>query len=127
MVSPGPRAGAGHISDPSRNMGQILFSDPAERSISMSKPEEGIAHERESAEPLRLDYLIKARAIHSMTGQTYRSVGLREPEIVAVSTEPDGLRDLAEGDTVVVDAGGLAVLPAFPIRMSTSWRLAATR
>jgi hypothetical protein len=50
---------------------------------------------REPAEPLRLDYLIKAGTIHAMTGQTYRSVGLRGPEIVAVSPEPDGLDDLA--------------------------------
>jgi hypothetical protein len=42
------------------------------------------------AEPLRLDRLIRAGAIYSMTGDTYRSVGLRGPEIVAVSTEPDG-------------------------------------
>ena len=49
----------------------------------------------EPAEPLRLDYLIKAGAIHSMTGETYRSVGVRGPEIVALSAEPDGLDDLA--------------------------------
>jgi hypothetical protein len=29
------------------------------------------------AEALRLDRLIRARAIHSMTGETYRCVGLR--------------------------------------------------
>ena len=40
---------------------------------------------REPAEPLRLDYLIKARSIHAMTGATYRSVGLRVP----VSEGPD--------------------------------------
>ena len=68
---------------------------------------------REPAEPLRLDYLLKAGAIHSMTGETYRSVGLRGPEIVAVSAEPGGLDDLAAHDTVVVDAGDLTVLPAF--------------
>jgi hypothetical protein len=28
---------------------------------------------REPAEPLRLDYLIRASAIHSMTGEQYRS------------------------------------------------------
>ena len=38
---------------------------------------------REPAEPLRLDYLIKARSIHAMTGATYRSVGLRGTEIAA--------------------------------------------
>src|SRR6516164_67610 len=68
---------------------------------------------REPPEPLRLDYLIRARAIHSMTGQTYRSVGLRGPEIVAVSAAPDGLADLAGPGTVAVDAGDLTVLPAF--------------
>ena len=49
------------------------------------------------AEPLRLDYLIRAGTIHSMTGETYRSVGLRGPEIVAVSADADGLEDLARG------------------------------
>jgi predicted amidohydrolase YtcJ len=68
---------------------------------------------REPAAALHLDYLIKAGAIHSMTGETYRSVGLRGPEIVAVSAAPDGLDDLAGGGTVVVDAGDLTVLPAF--------------
>jgi len=68
---------------------------------------------REPAEPLRLDYLIKARAIHSMTGETYRSAGLRGPEIVAVSPDPGGLDDLAGPATVVADAGDLTVLPAF--------------
>ena len=68
---------------------------------------------RQPAEPLLLDYLIKARAIHSMTGETYRSVGVRGPEIVAVSSDPDGLDDLAGGGTAVVDAGDLTLLPAF--------------
>src|SRR5215467_2382722 len=68
---------------------------------------------REPAEPLRLDYLIKARAIHSMTGATYRSVGLRGAEIVAVSAEPDALDDLAGASTIVTDAPDLTVLPAF--------------
>src|SRR6516162_947232 len=67
----------------------------------------------EPAGPLRLDYLIKAGAIHSMTGETYRSVGVRGPEIVAVSAEPDGLDDLAGHSTAVVDAGDLTLLPAF--------------
>ena len=67
----------------------------------------------EPAEPLRLDYLIKAGAIHSMTGETYRSVGVRGPEIVALSAEPDGLDDLAGHSTAVVDAGDLTLLPAF--------------
>jgi predicted amidohydrolase YtcJ len=65
------------------------------------------------AEPLRLDYLIRAGAVHSMTGETYRSVGLRGAEIAAVSAEPRGLDDLAGTGTVVVDAGDLTVLPAF--------------
>jgi len=68
---------------------------------------------REPVGPLRLDRLIRAGVIHSMTGETYRSVGLRGPEIVAVTGEPDGLDDLAGGGTVVVDAGDLTVLPAF--------------
>jgi len=68
---------------------------------------------REPAEPLRLDYLIKAGAIHSMTGETYRCVGVRGPEIAAVSADLDGLDDLAGAATRVVDAGELTVLPAF--------------
>jgi predicted amidohydrolase YtcJ len=68
---------------------------------------------REPAEPLRLDYVIRAGAVHSLTGETYRSVGVRGAEIVAVSGESDGLDDLAGGGTVVVDAGELTLLPAF--------------
>src|SRR6516225_3646428 len=68
---------------------------------------------REPPEPLRLDYLIRARAIHSMTGQTYRSVGVRGAEIVALSAGLNELDDLAGGGTAVVDAGDLTVLPAF--------------
>ena len=68
---------------------------------------------REPAEPLRLDYLIRARAIHSMTGETYRSVGLRGAEIAAVSADAGGLDDLAGAGTTVVDADDLTVLPAF--------------
>jgi predicted amidohydrolase YtcJ len=67
---------------------------------------------REPAEPTRLDYLIKAGAIHAMTGDTYRSVGLRGAEIAAVSAEPDGLDDLAGSDTVRADLGDLTLLPA---------------
>src|SRR5215831_16002504 len=67
----------------------------------------------EPAGPLRLDYLIKAGAIHSMTGERYRSVGLRGPEIVAVSAEPDGLDDLTGTGTIVTDAPDLTLLPAF--------------
>ena len=67
---------------------------------------------RDPAEPLRLDYLIKAGTIHSMTGQTYRAVGLRGAEIAAASAEPDGLDDLTGHSTVVVDAGDLTLLPA---------------
>ena len=68
---------------------------------------------REPAGPLRPDRLIRAGVIHSMTGETYRSVGLRGPEIVAVSPDPDGLDDLAGGGTAVIDAGDLTILPAF--------------
>ena len=64
-------------------------------------------------EPLRLDYLIRAGAIHPMTGETYHSVGVRGPEIVAVSADADGLDDLAGVGTAVVDAGDLTLLPAF--------------
>ena len=65
---------------------------------------------REPAEPLRLDYLIRAGTIHSMTGETYRCVGVRGPEIVAVSADLDGLDDLAGTAALVVDAGDLTVL-----------------
>jgi predicted amidohydrolase YtcJ len=68
---------------------------------------------REPAEPLRLDYLIKAAAIHSMTGPAYRAVGLRGQRIAAVSAEPGGLDDLAGAGTVVAEAGDLTLLPAF--------------
>jgi predicted amidohydrolase YtcJ len=68
---------------------------------------------RVPAEPLRLDYLIRAGAAHSMTGEVFRAVGVRRAEIVAVSREVDGLDDLAGTDTVVADAGDLTVLPAF--------------
>ena len=68
---------------------------------------------REPAEPLQLGYLIKVGAAHSLPGETYRSVGVRGAEIVTVSADPDGLDDLAGGDTVVVDAGDLTLLPAF--------------
>ena len=68
---------------------------------------------REPAEPLRLGYLIKAGTVHSMTGETYQSVGVRGAEIVAVSAKPNGLDDLTGRDTVVVDASDLTVLPAF--------------
>jgi len=68
---------------------------------------------REPAEPMRLDYLIKAASIHAMTGATYRSVGLHGTQIVATSREPDGLDDLAGPDTVRADLRDLTVLPAF--------------
>jgi predicted amidohydrolase YtcJ len=68
---------------------------------------------RQPAEPLRLDRLIRARAIYSMTGEVYRCVGLRGPEIAAVSADPHGLDDLAGAGTVTVDAADLTVLPAF--------------
>ncbi len=65
------------------------------------------------AEPLRLDYLIRAGAIHSMNGPTYRSVGLSGPRIAAVSAEPSGLDDLVGTDTTIVGADDLTLLPAF--------------
>jgi hypothetical protein len=64
-------------------------------------------------EPLRLDYLIKARAVYSMSGGKFRSVGVRGPEIVAVSADAGGLDYLAGAGTVVVNAADLTVLPAF--------------
>ena len=86
----------------------------AERSRDVTHGQEkGTPMTREPAEPLRLDYLIKAGTIHSMTGKTYRAVGLRGAEIVAVSAEPDGLDDLTGQSTAVVDAGDLTLLPAF--------------
>ena len=86
----------------------------AERSREMTHGQEkGTPMTREPAEPLRLDYLIKAGTIHSMTGKTYRSVGLRGAEIAAVSAKPDGLDDLVGHSTAVVDAGDLTLLPAF--------------
>jgi predicted amidohydrolase YtcJ len=63
--------------------------------------------------PLCLDRLIRARAIHSMTGELYRAVGLRGAEIVATAAEPDGLDGLAGTGTATTDAGDLTLLPAF--------------
>jgi predicted amidohydrolase YtcJ len=68
---------------------------------------------RRPAGPLRLDRLIRAGAIHSMTGQVYRCVGLYGGRIAGVSTDPHGLDDLAGPGTVTVDAAGLTLLPAF--------------
>ena len=68
---------------------------------------------RTPAQPLRLDRLIRARAIHSMTGQTYRCVGLYGARIAAVSADPHGLDDLAGPARCTVDAADLTVLPAF--------------
>jgi len=62
-------------------------------------------------EPLHLDRLIRARAIHSMTGHVYRCVGLHGDRIAAVSADLHGLDDLAGAGTVMVDAAGLTVLP----------------
>jgi predicted amidohydrolase YtcJ len=66
-----------------------------------------------SAGPPRLDRLIRAAAVHSMTGEVYRAVGLRGAKIAAVSRDPDGLDDLAGAGTVITDAGDLTLLPAF--------------
>jgi len=68
---------------------------------------------RAPAEPLRLDRLIRAGAIHSMTGEVYRCAGLHGEQIAAVSADPHGLDDLAGRSTVVVDARDLTLLPAF--------------
>ena len=66
-----------------------------------------------AARPLALDYLLKAAAVHSMTGEVYRSVGVLGSEIVAVSPDTDGLDSLRGPDTVTADVGDLTVLPAF--------------
>jgi predicted amidohydrolase YtcJ len=79
----------------------------------MATTETRVQQTRLPAEPLRLDRLIRAGAIHSMAGETYRSVGLRGAEIVAVSTEPDALDDLTGTGTIVTDAPDLTLLPAF--------------
>jgi predicted amidohydrolase YtcJ len=68
---------------------------------------------RARAKPLRLSRLVRARAIHSMTGQVYQAVGLYGPRIAAVSADPHGLDDLAGPATVRVDAAELTLLPAF--------------
>jgi predicted amidohydrolase YtcJ len=68
---------------------------------------------REPADPLRLDYLIKAGAVHSMDGRTYRAVGLSGRRIAAVSDDPAALDDLVGPGTRVVDAGDLTLMPAF--------------
>jgi hypothetical protein len=49
-----------------------------------------------------IDRLIRAHQIHSMTGQSYRAVGLRGMEIVAVSTESSGLDDLVTARTHIL-------------------------
>jgi len=68
---------------------------------------------RQPDEPLRLDRLIRAQAIHSMTGEVYRALGTFGSEIAAVSTQRDGLDDLIGADTAVTDAVDLTLLPAF--------------
>ena len=82
--------------------------------VSVEKPTAGKTGPvtRLPAEPLRLDRLIRAGTAYSMTGAIYRSIGLRGPEIAAVSVDPGGLDDLAGTTTVVVDAGDLTLLPA---------------
>jgi predicted amidohydrolase YtcJ len=67
------------------------------------------------AEPLLIDRLVRVRTAHSMIepGTVYRSLGLRGAEIVAVSSQPDGLDDLMSAGTVEVDGRDLTVLPAF--------------
>lgn len=59
---------------------------------------------RVPAEPLRLNYPIKAGAVYSMTGEIFRSVAVRGAEIVAIPAGADGLDDLAASGTVVADA-----------------------
>jgi hypothetical protein len=50
------------------------------------------------ASPLRLDRLIRARAIYSMTGEVYRAAGLRGAEeglVVELTAAPRNTRHLA--------------------------------
>src|SRR5262249_21351934 len=73
-----------------------------------------VAHmSRDPAHSLALDYLLKAAAVHSMAGPAYRAVGVRGTEIVAVSSDVDGLDDLRGAATVTADVRDLTVLPAF--------------
>jgi predicted amidohydrolase YtcJ len=60
-----------------------------------------------------LDRLIRAAAIHTMTGEVHRCAGLRGDRIAAVSADPHGLDALAGPGTAVLDAGDLTLLPAF--------------
>jgi hypothetical protein len=80
---------------------------------------------RRPAHPLRLDRLIRAGAIHSMTGELYRSVGLRGSEIIAVATEADGPDDLIGARTAMVDA--TSPLPRSVLGPSVSWELGLLR
>jgi predicted amidohydrolase YtcJ len=59
--------------------------------------------------------LLRVNAAHSMRapGETYRSLALRGGQIVAVSSEPDGLDHLDLPDEAVVDLRDLTLLPAF--------------
>jgi predicted amidohydrolase YtcJ len=68
---------------------------------------------RDPAYPLAVDYLLKAAAVHSMTGPVYRSVGVLGTDVVAVSSDSDGLDDLRGPATVTADIEDLTVLPAF--------------
>jgi predicted amidohydrolase YtcJ len=76
-------------------------------------PHSSAAEGSPATEALRLDRLIRAGTIRSMTGEVYRCVGLRGAEIVAVSADRAGLDDLVGAHTTTVDAGDLTVLPAF--------------
>jgi predicted amidohydrolase YtcJ len=60
-----------------------------------------------------VDCIIKARAIHSMTGETFRALATRGGEVVAVSTEPDGVDRLRGQGTYVLQGDDLTVMPAF--------------
>jgi len=72
---------------------------------------------RSSGQPVTglsgLDRLIRAGAVHSMEGPTYRCIGLVGNRIAALSAEPDGLNDFVGPDTAVIDAPDLTLLPAF--------------
>lgn len=63
--------------------------------------------------PPRLDRLIRARAIHAMTGPVYRSVGISADRIAAVGEGAHDSDERAGPDTTITDAGDLTLLPAF--------------
>ena len=76
-----------------------------------------------SAEALRLDYLITAARIRSMTRE-HRSVGVRWPEITAVSADPDGLDDLVGGSLVGYPIDPMAADPDDLMGLNPAFKMA---